>query len=174
MRYLLILTLFCVGCAVSDFKVKQPVNQSIELRPTIKLFESLYNVSIDYTVILGELDPTVAGVCKSWSNGKREIIINVTYYNDNLDNPNVNEQVVLHELGHCTLGLNHRTELLSNGYPKSIMYPYTFGFLNYYNHNKNYYFAELVDKNVKIDSSKIDLKVVNDSECFKRMADELQ
>lgn len=174
MRYLLVLALFCVGCAENGFKVKESITQSAELRPSIELFERLYNVSIDYTVVLGELDGTTAGVCKSWSNGKREVTIDTTYYNENLDNPNVNEQVVLHELGHCTFGFDHRSELLSNGYPKSIMYPYTFGFLNYYNHNKNYYYAELIDKNVKIDSSKIDLKVQNDSECFKHMADDLQ
>lgn len=36
------------------------------------------------------------------------------------------QELVDHELGHCILGRAHRLDLLSNGQPASIMYPFHF------------------------------------------------
>lgn len=166
MRHLLVIALLCAGCAPVKFG---PIEQAKELADHIKLFEAIYKVPTNYSVTLGELPSYMAGVCRVWTDGRREVIINQTYYNENKNNSNVIEQLVFHELGHCTFGFNHRPELLSNGYPKSIMYPYAFGHLNYYNDYRTYYFAELIGTNRNFDVSNLEYKAHNEPNCIQHM-----
>lgn len=47
--------------------------------------------------------------------------------------------IIFHELGHCDLNRDHDKKRLSNGKPKSIMWPYLFDLAG----EEDYYYAEL-------------------------------
>jgi hypothetical protein len=169
MRYLLILALFCVGCADSGYKTVELPFRAAELAEHISLFERVYGVSINYTVQLGQLDANTVAVCKMWSSGKREVVVNIDYYEQYIDTPNFMEQTIFHELGHCTLNLGHRSERLDNGQPKSIMYPYAFGSSLFYANNKDYYYDELLDNSQMFVASKLETAAENEPSCIQHM-----
>ena len=166
MRRLLVLALLCAGCAPVKFG---PIVQAKELAQHIELFEAIYKTQTNYSVTIGELPDNMAGVCRVWTDGRREVVLDAAYYNANANNANVIEQLVFHELGHCTFDFAHRSELLSNGYPKSIMYPYAFGHLSYYNTYRTYYFAELIGTNQNFDAPMWEYKAQNEPDCVQHM-----
>lgn len=55
------------------------------------------------------------------------------------------QELIDHELGHCILNRVHRTDMLPNGYPASIMYPSLFDAF-WIQKNQEYYNNELVGK----------------------------
>ena len=59
----------------------------------------------------------------------------------------VREELIYHELGHCLLNRGHdKTKLFVDypgGRPKSIMYPYVFGYWGEYGLHREYYIKEL-------------------------------
>lgn len=80
-------------------------------------------------------DTTIA-VCKM---GKKEIQVIRSQW-EKLD-AGKQEDVILHELGHCVLDREHTNEKLENGRPKSIMYPTVFAIPQ---QERDYYFNELL------------------------------
>jgi hypothetical protein len=84
--------------------------------------------------------PTI-GQCLTYGNGVRVIQIDPVYWSMASDDQK--EILIMHELGHCVLGLGHNTGKSMNGCPLSIMYPTTFGSSGCYIYNKGYYYQEL-------------------------------
>lgn len=96
-------------------------------------------------IFFAEQEYPRVGVCVKWSNGDFDIQIDKRYwdYASDLDR----EVLILHELGHCDLGLEHSD-------PSSIMEPYHIGAENYLA-NQNYYINELFSLQPTIDLGNI-------------------
>jgi len=69
-------------------------------------------------------DPTVVGRCLihvSDSRITKNIEISIQWYDKHAEDTWLVRWVVFHELGHCSLGQDHRDEYLTSGEPASIM-----------------------------------------------------
>lgn len=120
-------------------------------------FEARYNVTVDYYVDFdteGETGGqgnagTTVGVCRVWSDGYREVLINKTWWDQQAD---VSRKVLIfHELGHCTFDRphnNNKDTTVSPNRPESMMFPTINPIVYWYTQNqtwKDYYENELVD-----------------------------
>lgn len=103
-------------------------------------FTDLYGKKVKLpTVVIDNLDSdTLAGYCVHFSN---KIILNsLLWSNYSYD---MREQLLFHELGHCTLKRSHITSKdLSDGCPQTIMTPFLMSKRCYKKH-KQYYHKEL-------------------------------
>ena len=81
------------------------------------------NVNLRRERISGEIarlhDDGVAGECSYSSFFPNEVTIDTEFWNNASDR--AREFVVFHELGHCSLGREHREAAFSNGICRSIM-----------------------------------------------------
>ena len=139
-QHTLFLILVLVLSSCQPFTVH---NINPEFRDNVQLFESLYNIKVNVSIRFSDnLSSNVNGKCKAFvPNYAGNIIeINSSFW----DNSNFygRQQVLLHELGHCVLGLKHRDTML-NGIPTSIMNSYSFGNSSIYKDNLQYYYNEL-------------------------------
>lgn len=142
MKYLLaIIMLLTVNCA--KLKVNSQNFQAPELLPFILEFEKDFGVTVDFPVIIGEIEPKFAGICYKWSSGARKVTIGRDTYDRHKLNYYAVQQLVYHELGHCALNLEHIDSLDNNGYPLSIMYKSFFGFIQYYKDHNNSYIDQM-------------------------------
>jgi len=88
----------------------------------------------------------MVGQCILYSDGTKAIQIDRTYWNSIGDDQK--EQLMWHELGHCSMGLQHTPGFISSGpmvgCPVSIMNPDVFSYLiDCYTNNKAYYYQEI-------------------------------
>lgn len=137
-----------VSCGKDDFLNMQGEPKKKETEKVflnyVKNFENV-NGTIKTTIIFGNLESPIVGLCKKWNNSSyREIEIDREYW----DNANElsREQLILHELGHCELNLNHKDSFLDNNCPSSVMRSYTFfksELNNCFEPNFKYYLEEL-------------------------------
>lgn len=133
---LFVLALMLVGCGRETLHVE---NDTVSY---LTRFSQDTGVSTDgIEVVFANLDGKTVGLCELWSDGKRTIRIDKTYWSTASDDEK--EQTVFHELGHCALYLKHINDLNEYNCPVSIMYPYAFGQSSCYAYNKPYYFWEL-------------------------------
>lgn len=156
LKYALIVGML-VGCGskpIDDFVLRtdyvdhRTPHIEYELQPHVAKFEEISGHNVSILMEWAELDDSVMGVCYSWSDGHREIQIdsvkwvNLTYEGQ--------EELVMHELGHCILNLEHDEGVLDMGgwtnLPRSIMYPYVFGDYPFYKEFQQYYHDQLVGK----------------------------
>lgn len=86
-------------------------------------------------VIQGITDPDVAGTCDI-SAGSYEVTLDSDYWA--LADDDEKTMLVFHELGHCLLDRDHRTDLNSDGMPVSIMNPYLFDSVYFHDHYASY------------------------------------
>lgn len=142
---LLLLTpvIFLMACG-KGFEVKQSRSVEPELEEYVKHFEEVYNIAIDYPVEFKALEPGIAGKCRIQGN-KRNVYINIDFYEWYQNNTGALHQLIFHELGHCSLLLNHNDTLDSNSEEISIMNSYAFGMYGYYLNNLDYYLESLID-----------------------------
>lgn len=137
MKYLLPLLLLNTACGMvnPDYQTggtKVP-RQVREIDPSVlyavRSFEGTYGITTNYPIVVGNLDLGVAGLCEAWTNGARRITIDRNYmsYASRIQI----EQVVWHELGHCTFNREHDNALTifswsKYQYPKSLMNEHSF------------------------------------------------
>jgi hypothetical protein len=100
-----------------------------EIEEYYSRFESYYGVDPSY-VSAGFIDKiegeeSIVAVCKSWTSGHREILIEKGYWNQLNDYGR--EELVFHELGHCVFNRGHDNSTYQDGCPASIMNEYVFG-----------------------------------------------
>lgn len=98
-----------------------PQPKARELLPYIRTFERVTGMSAwGVKVSFGELPPGVVGLCH-YEDSERSIEISTKYW------PKLSEYsreaLLLHELGHCVLNLEHSDKLRSDNCPKSLMFP---------------------------------------------------
>ncbi len=137
-----------IACAPHQTKTNVTVSIDSSFNSQVKLFEDLYsipvNVSIRFVPDLGEY----AAVCHEYSpnNPDNWIEVDESYWYSISDAGR--DQLMLHEFGHCVLGLDHREAMGNVGghinVPLSIMYPIAFGDNEYYRENLQYYYEELI------------------------------
>ena len=109
--------------------------------PYVKLFEYHYgatNVSIEFS---NNLDDETHGECNVYDDGSREILINEIEWWSLTELEQ--EQLILHELGHCLLERDHNDKLDRYGHPISIMNSDAFIPDYVYNQKRSFYMKEL-------------------------------
>ena len=144
-EFFLLLILFTLGCGQAPSPT--PVTVDPQLQPYFQAFENDIGVSTagisaqfatpQLTSPLGE----VIGECQIWSDGTRLIQIDPGFWATTSQLGRM--QILVHELGHCAMYMQHITSLLTTGCPTSIMYPIFFGDTPCYDNNEGYYFQEL-------------------------------
>lgn len=97
--------------------------------------------NIDHLVVtFGVLDGSIAGECYM---GHEYIVISTYWWP--LLNDTQREILILHELGHCELGLGHDNNIIMaplGNIEESIMYPYIVYYVDYLTY-QNYYLEQL-------------------------------
>ena len=116
-----------------------------EFLPYIQRFEVEWGSKIvDIPIVFWDLDEGIAGVCRIWNTGHREILIDHRYWRIL---PYSREQLIFHELGHCALGqMKHRNAYITQGCKESIMHDTIFSedqMENCYYEEYSYYMDEL-------------------------------
>lgn len=136
----LILILFLVGCS----EYEEPVRDvDSELEMYVSDFETRFNVAVNYSVKLVPLPGSTIGMCHGFKSSYPSVSIDIDFFNANKHDYILIQHLIYHELGHCSLRLDHDHSFLENGYPSSIMFPSFFGGFTYYRNNIEYYFNEL-------------------------------
>lgn len=144
MRYIILfIVLILISCRPT---VQKEPTAPVELEGYIQLFEQQYLTPIDYSVYFEDLEDNVVGVCRTWSNGKKEVAIDIEFFEEYKDDFYTIQQLLWHEFGHCSFLLGHDSNLIDSYYPASIMYPYVFGMFDFYIENYDYYIHELDQK----------------------------
>ena len=139
MKRLTILAILLSGCGQAPIGVVDPL-----MAPYFARFSQA--IGVDVSEISGRfanLSGATVGLCTVSGQGK---LIQIDPTNWDKAGDDEREEILFHELGHCSMNLVHIPELqLMNSYlcPVSIMYPYDFGKTNCYKNNKPYYYAEL-------------------------------
>lgn len=130
---LIVLSLFAIilaSCGRNEPTHNNVVSVDSDLERFIQSFEEYMEVDASYvSASFASLDAKTMGNCNSWSDGGREIKINIDFW------PTLSEigkeQLMYHELGHCVFDLTHedRTVVDKNGNTVygSIMNTYFFG-----------------------------------------------
>lgn len=145
---LIILLFILVGCGRnSDFN-KIGIN-SVSNKKTDKIFyayihkfERHLGKKIKTSINFGKTKGN-AGVCYQFKNQKNEININKAYWKTLI--PELKQQLIDHELGHCELDRDHNDKHYEDTCPVSIMRSWAFNeweIENCYN-NTNHYIKEL-------------------------------
>lgn len=101
-----------------------------ELEPFVVSFDEYMGTSSDYLMYMDVLPPGVAGVCIQAGVLMRPVvvvnIIPVLFLRGDTAHRYLH-QLMWHELGHCTLNLDHYHAYHPDGSPMSIMHEYAFG-----------------------------------------------
>lgn len=92
-------------------------------------------------VMPSSMAPGVVGLCSTSPTDVPHISVLASYW-QNIPEA-TREELMYHELGHCVLGLDHRTAVDSNNVPLSIMYPYVLMSNVYNSSTKQPYLVEL-------------------------------
>jgi hypothetical protein len=133
-----------VGCGQEN--AKEPAIVDEALVSYVVKFELDVGVSagaIDVT--FGDLDDDIVGMCYSWKDGRRKIVIDKQFWD--IESETQREELMFHELGHCAMNLGHDEEISYMGRtscPNSVMYPYAFEYC--YERYRDYYVSELKNK----------------------------
>lgn len=111
----------------------------------VQLFENTYGIEVNVSIVFKDItDEDVAGQC--WYTTPRKIEIDTPYWNEITELGR--EQLILHELGHCVLNLDHNDAVGTIGawsnVPVSIMNSVHFGDAPWYRDNREYYLQELM------------------------------
>ncbi|MHA1676038.1 MAG: hypothetical protein ACTSU6_02555 [Candidatus Njordarchaeales archaeon] len=118
MKYLSLILLLSACAKSKDPRKNTTSNQ--DFIPYIQEFESYLGYQIqDIPINFMDLD-THVGVCRSYSRGYREIHVDPTYWAKISEKQRIN--LIFHELGHCSLNLDHDYQILGDGCPNSFMY----------------------------------------------------
>lgn len=129
------------GC-VTVLKVPPRYVISVELQPHIKSFEELTGLGVEYPVLFDYTEGTdnAIGVCQY---NAPYVLISYSWW---IRNPthHKREQLIWHELGHCSLDLRHDTGRLPDNCPASVMIPNEFISEDCYTRHKAYYKYDLI------------------------------
>jgi hypothetical protein len=136
----------------SSCGVKSPSQRKTIIDPEfvdlVELFEKEQNENVDIDISFKELDYPTVGLCwwqtRSASRQGIEIEIDPDFWFESSDVKK--EELLFHELGHCILNRDHLDEKINYYVPKSIMYPYVFGYA--YTKYRSYYVDELKNLDV--------------------------
>src|SRR5690606_11448086 len=98
-----------------------------------------YDIPMQFT---DKLKNNVIGTCyRWWGPDFREIKIDQAYWVSASKNERIS--LVFHELAHCDINRDHDEAFLTNGWPRSLMYPYNIYYPLDLANFRDYYFTEL-------------------------------
>ena len=122
------------------------MNRSIDPRVEeyVLEFEKEYGVYVNYEIKVDYVKEGYVGWCKV-DGDKTTVVIDQDYYEIYQNNYGAIHQLVFHELGHCSLYLDHNDAKNDRDEHVSIMNSYVFGMYHYYIDNLDYYLESLVD-----------------------------
>ena len=132
----LILVIFLAGCG----RFYPPTVINKDFLPYVQSFEDLWGHKVKFSVIYGDVPDEYIGVCKTWSDGHKEVHIDKEWWESEYTNDTERLVLIYHELGHCALGRGH-LDGFTGGKPTSIMNSYNIG--GWYDSNEDYYDFEL-------------------------------
>lgn len=126
-QYIILCTLptFLGSCGDNAENYIDPI-----LMPYVLDFEEFIGVEIDYDVSIKDLKKDKRnGICRKRPL-KKQVIIDADFVNLALQEDQEEQvlwlmPIIYHELGHCSLNLEHNNKILPNGKPVSWMYPKT-------------------------------------------------
>ena len=118
---------------------------NVAIQPFVDQFQTAFAATISFKVDFDTIGATgsssgsgtTVGVCRTWSNGDREVLINKDWWNGTTDP--YRKILIFHELGHCYFNRSHdstkETNVASPYYnmPRSIMYPVINPIVTWYN-----------------------------------------
>lgn len=139
----ILIAISLVGCGVEE--QKQVIDD--RLKPLVMEFEADFG-HVSSSVVVGKLDNGALATCFDYEGGRNllgekavnKVIFDVRYF-DGLS-PIIKKAIVFHELGHCSLGLDHSAE-----YDYTLTDPYIYtGESKYYESNWSALVADLKTK----------------------------
>lgn len=92
-----------------------------EVAPYVKAWEQETGMLVDYWVGFAPLDAGRAGECRTWDNGYHEIRLDRLGWEGYTHEQR--KALIWHELGHCSLHLEHNEAIQNNGCPVDVMFP---------------------------------------------------
>ena len=139
----LIILLGLLGCA-NGFKTEFIYIDSA-FQSYVDLFKELTNKPVNVSLVFNSnLEQNRVGLCWRTNGLGDRIEIDPDYWKSISEAGK--EQLILHELGHCVLGLGHNDQLGQVGewrnVPLSIMHSIHFGDYLFYLENREYYLKE--------------------------------
>lgn len=152
MKTIIILLLTLISCKQPTYVNVRNINP--EFIDIVELIEEDLGITVDYEIefsTTGELDSKTLGVCSKEHNGKKSVQINIDTW-DNL-NDSIREILLIHEIGHCTLDIEHTHEDKVDlgapiDCPSDLMVKYMFNsFLAEvcYENNRDYYLDMMIN-----------------------------
>lgn len=117
------LLLLLGGCARGNHHDIVGIDSTFQ--PYYDSFGATYGIYVGVPIGFMTLAAPMDGQCRTYNDGYRQIAIDPTYWQSASEADRKN--VIWHELGHCLFNRLHNRLTLSDGCPKSIMNPYTFG-----------------------------------------------
>lgn len=144
-----ILLFFC-SCGKENKEVGRDVDPQLD--SYVFDFEQQFGIPVTYKVGFYDKGASSSvGVCNIEANGHRGVEIDIAWFKT--ATAAQREQVIFHELGHCTLGLSHNDNLgfFANTHtssPISVMYstPFNPQQADNYMKNRSYYINEMRPK----------------------------
>lgn len=167
--FLFLAAVFIVGCSTTASKIKRKnykiVSAEKELEVYSRLFEqyaAAYDIQVNMRAVrlyfVTGISKKTLGLC-SYRDGKRKIYINTQHWKKLSDMDR--EALMMHEFGHCVLGLHHNSSRFSDGTPISLMHPFETNGDYYGEYRINYLdqmFKEFIQRNslnILIDPNKV-------------------
>jgi hypothetical protein len=137
----ILIAILLVGCG-KEKSDQHEVYVDSALIDYIQDFEREMEVSAGHvSAKFADLDDPNIGMCYSWSDGRREIVIDTAAWKDMSGLGK--EQLMYHELGHCALDLDHNDSTVitpgGNTIYGSIMNHYWFGQAWFYSSYRQQY-----------------------------------
>lgn len=148
MKVIISMMLLLVLCSCSSFRGElNETDEQIdkEFRPYAIEFQRQFKVRVRVPMMFTDEEVHYAGVCISAQDGYREIRVKRSEWKKISEAQK--ENLIIHELGHCVLGLPHVDgQYMISGCPLSIMNPRLFTkhqAKDCYSRHKDYYISQI-------------------------------
>jgi hypothetical protein len=129
------------------FKLQKLANPSIQNSADLLGFNIMDSIPINLYDVksLYPKEGFIAVCRKSSKSGRKEILVDRKFWNDNKLNKNLLKALIMHELGHCLLGKAHNDP---PGSCRSMMEPRLITVYNSKNFNNQNYFSQDLFKQI--------------------------
>jgi hypothetical protein len=119
-----------------------------ELNNYLKIFENMTGRNVDYPVFFKFEETENAGVCTHTAWGL-PLYVEINLYQWRMLSEEQRIMLLLHELGHCSLGLKHDNREFKDECPKSLMHKFLAPEICINQYKLSYYLLEYKTKIIK-------------------------
>ena len=140
-----VFTMCAVGCG-DGFFMESPNSRMVPpgLKERVREFERRYDIYVDYPIRWRNKIAPVEGKCHSNDPVRKRVYLRRSYWKNVGDRRRT--ALLYHELGHCSLYLEHDKKTFPNEEPYSLMHPYDMPSQSWWKDKKQHYFRELEEK----------------------------